>query len=327
MSDLLNMLGGPGDAARLGILALVFVAVMLGVYGVSALWSSGVTVRRRVGGNSRLLPDAGPRPESLSYADEAAKVSPLIAPIIRQFVPTDMAKISVLRRRLVCAGYHRPSAIGFYYAARIGLAVLFVVLFAMAAPVLSTRLSDRIVPVLGLAGAACAFYFPDLWIGMRTRSLQRQYRDGFPDALDLLVVCVEAGLSLDAAIARVGSEVGHAHPAIAENFAMMSLELRAGGTRADALHNLAERMGIDEVRSMVTLLLQSEELGTSVADALRLYADDMRTMRMLRAETKAQALPVKLALPLGFFVFPTMLIVILLPVMIRIYRLILHRGG
>ena len=100
---------------------------------------------------------------------------------------------------------------------------------------------------------------------------------------------------------------------------------RAGGTRADALRNLAERMGLDEVRSMVTLLLQSEELGTSVADALRLYADDMRTMRMLRAETKAQALPVKLALPLGFFIFPTMMIVILLPVIIRIYRLILQR--
>jgi len=253
------------------------------------------------------------------------KVSPLMAPIMRHFVPTNMAKLSLLRRRLVCAGFHRPSAVGLYYVARIGLAALFVLLFAAAAPVLSTHMSDRIVPVIGLAGAASAFYFPDLWIAMRTRSLQRQYRDGFPDALDLLVVCVEAGLSLDAAISRVGQEVGHAHPALAENFAMMSLELRAGGTRADALHNLAERMGLDEVRSMVTLLLQSEELGTSVAEALRLYADDMRTMRMLRAEATAQALPVKLALPLGFFIFPTMLIVILLPVMIRIYRLILHR--
>ena len=160
---------------------------------------------------------------------------------------------------------------------------------------------------------------------MRTRSLQRQYQDGFPDALDLLVVCAEAGLSLDAAISRVGQEIGHAHPAIAQNFMMMSLELRAGGTRADAMHNLAERMGVDEVRSMVTLLLQSEELGTSIADALRLYSDDMRIRRMLRAETKAQALPVKLSLPLGFFVFPTMLIVIMLPVAIRIYRAILER--
>jgi len=328
VNNLLDLLGvGPGDAGRLAILALIFFAVILAVYGASALWSSGSTVRRRMGDDAPLLPASGGRTESLSYIDEAAKASPLMTPIMRRLAPTDMTNISLLRRRLVCAGYYRPSAIGIYYAARVGLAALFVVLFAVAAPVLSTHISERFLPIIGFGGAALAFYFPDIWIRRRTSTLQRQYREGFPDALDLLVVCVEAGLSLDAGIARVGQEVGHAHPAIAENFAMMSLELRAGGTKADALHNLAERMGIDEVRSMVTLLLQSEELGTSVADALRIYADDMRTMRMLRAETKAQALPVKLALPLGFFVFPTMLIVILLPVMIRIYRLILHRDG
>lgn len=325
MNSFLQMLGiAPGDALSLGFLATVFLAVALAVYGVGAMWSSGGIVRRRMGSDV-VLPRHAEAAESISYLEGAARISPVLSPLVRQFVPRDMAKISLLRRRLVCAGYHRPSAIGFYYAARIGLAVLFVLLFAAAAPLLSTRLPGQIVPVLGLAGAAVAFYFPDLWIGMRTRSLQDQYRNGFPDALDLLVVCVEAGLSLDAAINRVGQEIGHAQPAIADNFAMMALELRAGGSRADALRNMSERMGIDEVRSMVTLLLQSEELGTSVADALRLYADDMRTMRMLRAETKAHALPVKLALPLGFFVFPTMLIVILLPVMIRIYRLILYR--
>lgn len=326
MSVLLDMLGiAQGDALSLGFLATVFLAVGLAVYGMAALWSNRGTVRRRMSSGVDLPHGLERRAESLSYVEEASRGSLGISPIVRHLVPRDMAKISILRRRLVCAGYHRPSAIGIYYAARLGFSILFVVLFAIAAPVISTRLPDQFVPVLGLVGAAIAFYFPDLWISIRTRSLQRQYQDGFPDALDLLVVCVEAGLSLDAGITRVGQEIGHAHPAIAENFAMMALELRAGGTRADALRNLAERMGIDEVRSMVTLLLQSEELGTSVADALRLYADDMRTMRMLRAETKAQALPVKLSLPLGFFVFPTMLIVILLPVGIRIYRVILER--
>jgi tight adherence protein C len=326
MNALLNQLGiAPDDAMRLGFLATVFFAVSLAVYGFSALLSSGSTVRRRMAGDAATPSAAGGRAESLSYLEEATRISPFISPIVRQFVPTDMGKISLLRRKLVCAGYHRPLAVGFYYAARVALAAIFVVLFAIAAPIISVRLPDQLIPVLGIAGGAVAFYFPGLWIGMRTRSLQRQYREGFPDALDLLVVCMEAGLSLDAAISRVGQEIGHAHPAIAENLAMMALELRAGGTRADALRNLAERMGIDEVRSMVTLLLQSEELGTSIADALRLYADDMRTMRMLRAETKAQSLPVKLALPLGFFVFPTMMIVILLPVMIRIYRVILEK--
>ncbi|HWA46656.1 MAG TPA: type II secretion system F family protein [Dongiaceae bacterium] len=322
MNSLLELLGIPSDdALGLGFMAAVFLAVALGVYGLSALLSSNTIVRRRMGGDLVLPHDRGASPESLSYLEEAARGSP----VIRRLMPADMSKISLLRRRLVGAGFHRPSAIGFYYAARIGMAALFVVLFALAAPIISARLPDQIVPLLGLAIAAAAFYLPDYWLVMRTRSLQQQYRDGFPDALDLLVVSVEAGLSLDAAINRVGQEIGHAHPALAENFSMMSLELRAGGTRADTLRNLAERMGIDEVRSMVTLLLQSEELGTSVADALRLYSDDMRAMRMLRAETKAQALPVKLAIPLGFFVFPTMLIVILLPVAIRIYRVILQR--
>jgi tight adherence protein C len=326
MSGLLDMLGiAQSEALRLGFFALIFLAVICAVYGLSALWLSGDTVRRRVVGDMPSGPNTRSRAESLSYLDEIARSSAMMAPIVRRLVPTDMKKISILRRRLVCAGYHRPSAIGYYYAARVGLAVVFIVLLAIAAPILSTQLPEQVVPILGLAGLASAFYFPDMWIAMRTRSLQRQYREGFPDALDLLVVCVEAGLSLDAAINRVGQEIGYAHAAIAENFTLMSLELRAGGTRADALHNLAERMGIDEVRSMVTLLLQSEELGTSIADALRIYADDMRSMRMLTAEAKAQALPVKLALPLGFFVFPTMMIVILLPVMIRIYRVILQR--
>ena len=326
MSSLLEMLGvAKGDVLSLGFLTTVFLAVALAIYGVSALWASGSSVRRRISGDVVAQRTAGSHTESLSFLEEATRIPAALSPIVRHFVPTDMAKLSALRRRLVCAGYYRPSAIGFYYAARVGLALLFIVLFAIAAPVISTRMPDQFVPVIGLAGAAIAFYFPDLWIAMRTRSLQQQYQDGFPDALDLLVVCVEAGLSLDAAIARVGQEIGHAHPAIAANLAMMSMELRAGGTRADALHNLAERMGVDEVRSMVTLLLQSEELGTSIADALRLYSDDMRVRRMLRAETKAQALPVKLALPLGFFVFPTMLIVIMLPVAIRIYRVILER--
>lgn len=326
MNAFLAMVGlSPGDGLWLGALAAVFLAVALGVYGVSALLATRRSVKRRIGGDVASQGGKAELPESLSYLEGATQVPSMFSPVVRQFMPTDMGKISLLRRRLVHAGYHRPSAVGLYYAMRIGLAVLFIVLIALAAPIISARVSEKVFPLLGLGGVAVAFYLPDIWIWLRSRSLQGKYRDGFPDALDLLVVSVEAGLSLDAAINRVGQEIGHAHPEISDNFVMMAMELRAGGSRPDALRNLAERMGIDEIRSMVTLLLQSEELGTSVSDALRLYADDMRTMRMLRAETKAQALPVKLALPLGFFVFPTMLIVILMPVMIRIYRVILEK--
>ena len=326
MNALFDTLGlSPDEGLQLGFFGLVFLAVICAVYGLNAFFNSSDVARRRVvGGGANLMAEPGPR-ESLNYREEIAKASPMMAPVLRHVVPTDIKKISLLRRRLMGAGYYRPAAIGYFYFARIGLAAGFITLLAVAAPSLVTRLPEHMLPLIGLAGIAIAFYFPDIWVALRTRSRQQQYREGFPDALDLLVVCVEAGLSLDAAISRVGQEIGSAHPAIAENMALMSLELRAGGSRADALHNLAERMGIDEVRSMVTLLLQSEELGTSIADALRVYGDDMRSRRMLTAEGKAQVLPVKLALPLGFFVFPTMIIVILLPVMIRIYRVILER--
>jgi tight adherence protein C len=175
----------------------------------------------------------------------------------------------------------------------------------------------------GLGSVALGLFLPNILVRMRRDSLVQQYRNGFPDSLDLLVICVEAGLGLDAAINRVAHELRHAHKSLAENFEMMSLELRAGSSREEAFKNLSERMDIEEVRSMVTLLLQSEELGTSLSEALRIYSDEMRAHRMLRAETKAQALPVKLTIPLGLFVFPTMIIVILLPVMIRIFKVLL----
>ena len=159
---------------------------------------------------------------------------------------------------------------------------------------------------------------PVIFLYLRSKGRQEQARDGFPDALDLIVVCVEAGLSLDQAIERVSKEIGRAHASLGENFRIMSNELRAGRTRQEALRNLGERVGIEEIKSFVTLLIQSEELGTSVADTLRVYVEEMREKRVMRPEEKAQALPAKLSVPLVLFVFPVLLIVILLPVLLRI---------
>jgi tight adherence protein C len=217
----------------------------------------------------------------------------------------------------------KPSAVGTYYLARLFCALAFAGGYILLSPILANRMSAQWLVLSGLGAVALGLFLPNILVRMRRDSLAQQYRNGFPDALDLLVICVEAGLGLDAAISRVAHELRHAHKSLAENFEMMSLELRAGSSREEAFKNLSERMDIEEVRSMVTLLLQSEELGTSLADALRIYSDEMRTHRMLRAETKAQALPVKLTIPLGLFVFPTMIIVILLPVMIRIFKVLL----
>jgi tight adherence protein C len=229
-----------------------------------------------------------------------------------------MAEVSAVRRRLVQAGYLQPSAVGAFYLARVALAAGLPLVFLVMAPMVSGSIGAPGLIAIGVFLALLGSYLPILWINLRTRSLQRKYLEGFPDALDLLVVCVEAGLGLDGAINRVADELGGAHRALGENFKLMALELRAGKSRQDALRNLAERLGLEEVRAMVTLLLQSEELGTSIAEALRVYSDEMRVRRMLRAEAKAMALPVKLAIPLALFVFPVMMIVIMLPVVIRI---------
>jgi tight adherence protein C len=179
--------------------------------------------------------------------------------------------------------------------------------------------STQLLVLTAMSGIV-GLYLPNLWIMRRTRSLQIQYRMGFPDALDLLVICVEAGLGLDAAIARIGQELVGAHRRLGEQFGLMAVEMRAGNSRRDALRNLADRLGIDEVRSLVTLLIHSEELGTSIGDALRVYSDDMRVKRMLAAEVKANQLSVKLSIPLALFVFPVIMTVIMLPVVIRIIR-------
>jgi tight adherence protein C len=306
---------------------LVFVAVVLIALGIASYSSSRRARRARVMGTSTRNKSSDSKDkgnaESIRFLDEVTNVTPILQPIARQLVPFNVAELSTLRQKLVRAGYLRPSAVGAYYVARLLCAIGAAIVFVILSPYLANKLSTLWLIVAGLGAVAVGLYAPSFYISKRQESLQQQYRNGFPDALDLLVICVEAGLGLDASINRVATELRLAHPALASNFEMMAIELRAGSTRAESFKNLAERMGIDEVRQMVTLLLQSEELGTSVADALRVYSDEMRVHRMLRAEAKAMSLPVKLAVPLGLFVFPTMLVVVLVPVMIRIFRVLL----
>ncbi len=329
MDNFLVALGiNPNDAPVYLAAGMVFIAVVLIAFGIGTYSSSRRALRARAAGTSTRARESDAKEkgsaESIRFLDEVTNVAPVLQPIARQLVPFNVAALSTLRQKLVRAGYLRPSAVGAYYVARLLCAIAAAGIFVILSPYLSSKLSTLWLVVAGLGTVALGLYAPNLFVSMRRDSLQQQYRDGFPDSLDLLVICVEAGLGLDASINRVAGELRHAHPALADNFELMAIELRAGSSREEAFKNLAERMGIDEVRQMVTLLLQSEELGTSVAEALRIYSDEMRVHRMLRAEGKAQSLPVKLALPLGFFVFPTMIIVVMVPVMIRIFRVLLN---
>jgi tight adherence protein C len=166
--------------------------------------------------------------------------------------------------------------------------------------------------------AGVGFLLPGRYIVQRQKAMRQQCRNGFPDFMDLMVVCAEAGLSPRAAIDRISREIAHSYPYLGANLYLMSLELRAGGSLAEAVESLARRTSIEEVANLGSLLAQTEQLGTSLTDALRIYSDEMRDKRLSRAEEKAHALPVKLTLPLGIYIFPVMLVVIALPIFIRI---------
>jgi tight adherence protein C len=178
------------------------------------------------------------------------------------------------------------------------------------------------------AGFALAgLYLPGILISSRVEKRQRAIGEAFPDALDMMVVCVEAGLGLDAAFTRVGTQIAPAHPLLATELGMVALELRAGKSRADALRNFSKRVGLREVTSFVTLLLQSDALGTSVGQTLRIHSEEMRIHRMLRAEEMAHKLPVKLTIPLVLCILPVMFAAVMLPGMLTIARVIIPSLG
>ena len=160
---------------------------------------------------------------------------------------------------------------------------------------------------------------PSLYLDRRIKARKAEHQSGFPDFMDLLVVCADSGLSMEAALTRVGSELTDSYPSLCSNIHMANLEIRAGRTLTEALEHLADRLGLEEARSFATLIQQSAELGSSITDALRVYSDDMRHKRLSRAEEKAYALPAKLSIPMMVCIFPVIFVVILLPVAVRLY--------
>jgi tight adherence protein C len=240
--------------------------------------------------------------------------------IDRSLAPKDQARRSEIRLRMHQAGYRGDSAIRVYYLVRAVLGVGLAALAAFGLPLLTDRL-----PPIGLFGAsmgACAvgFMLPGLWLGTRIERRREAVRDSFPDALDMLLVCVEAGQGLDQALARVAAEMRTAHAVLAEEFMIVCAELRAGKDRREVLRDLARRVRLDDVGAFVTVLVQADQYGTSIADALRVYAAEMRNKRMMRAEERANKLPVKLALGTMAFTLPPVLLILAGPSAIMIFR-------
>jgi tight adherence protein C len=223
-----------------------------------------------------------------------------------------------LRRDLIRAAFFNPNTLNYYIFARlVSVVVITIAAYVVAATLMADQPWLMKFSVVAIA-MFVAVLGPDAYLSRRQRSMHDRYRVDFPDFLDLIVVCIDAGLSLEAAVDRVGPQVSEQNAPLGTNLMLMGAEIRAGRSTMDALDSLADRLAIDEARSFAGMLRQSIELGTDVGDALRAFGDEMRDRRLLRAEERANQLPVKMVLPLGMFIFPVILMTVMLPVMLRL---------
>jgi tight adherence protein C len=232
----------------------------------------------------------------------------------------DPAQLSALRQKLIQSGFMSREAVAIYLGARFTCLVGATVAAILVLPWIALKGGNMGALLLVAILAFLGVFGPDKVVESRRKEREMEYRNGFPDVLDLLVASVEAGLALDAAVNRVTDEMVRRHPHLAEQLRILTLELRAGRSRKDAWAALADRLGIDEARAFATMLRQTEEMGTSLGETLTVFSDEMRAKRMLRAEEKAMALPAKLIVPLILFIFPCLLGVLILPAGFRIIR-------
>jgi len=311
------------------MLFLLFLAVVGVAYGVASMFGERRAVRERLSGGSNTLAemDGVQLGAGLRVHDARGAWISLVTAIEKAGIPLVDTKDATLRSRLVAAGYTREHAPRVYSLVRlimvIGLPLAAVgFMWASGSSPSATKLY-----LIGMIAALFGLYLPSVWIRAKADRRQREIINGFPDALDLMLVCVEAGLGLEAAFSRVGMEMTRSHKLLAEQLGAVVLELRAGRSQEDALRRMADRAGADEIRAFSTLLIQSHKLGSSIAQTLRTYAGEMRERRRMRAEEKAHRLPVLLSIPLVTCMLPVMIGVLMLPAVIRTIRIMLPALG
>ncbi|ASY57839.1 MULTISPECIES: type II secretion system F family protein [Sinorhizobium] len=308
-----------------GIYLIVFFSVMI----FSAAASEVVFRRREVGVR---LSEAKSRVTGNDIVDGAmADLGEAENRLIRRYfeITRHDTNVNSTQNRLIRAGYFSANSVTTFQAIRaivcIGMMVMTVWAFNRFFPE-TTRMMTLLV---GMFAAGTTFILVNIYIDRRGDAKEREYRRLFPDFMDMLIVCLDAGMSLEAAANRVAREFVSKRKDFGLHLSIMMLEVRGGRRLREALANLAARLRIDEARALAVLFRQSEELGTSVTQTLRVYSKEMRDMRVVRAEEKANALPIKMLLPLGAFLFPVSLVIVLVPVVIRVISLIvgLTPGG
>jgi tight adherence protein C len=304
----------------IAMLVLLFAAVVLGVLAVAPLFRKKVDLASRLSTAPATTASSPTMGSSQTLRTDSTQSiwARLVAEVESRGLSLEDEKAPLLKEKLAMAGYHQPYAVRAFVLAR--------TVFALVLPLVAyaaVMIGDMSLPTsklyMVIVGAAMAgLYLPNMIVSSKADKNRTEILNGFPDALDLMLVCVEAGLGVDACFARVGQEIVNLHPRLARMFAGVSLELRAGRARADALKNMAKKSGVPEIQSFATLVIQSDKLGASIGQALKVYAAEMREARRMRAEEKAHRLPVLLSVPLVVFLLPTMVGVLGLPAAIQI---------
>jgi tight adherence protein C len=319
--DMINTLFGDmlRDSSTMLMALLVFLAAGTLAFSLMAAVHVRGAVKKRT---SRIMADKSNASHGRSLQHSSQKtVARLIEYTTKHYSADNDGNMKVLRRRLVQAGIYDPRGVAFFFIARtalaIGLAAAIFVFLPLVRP-----MGGSLFWLMVMAGGVAGYVGPSVYIDRRVSSRKLEHRSGFPDFMDLLVVCADSGLSMEASLERVGRELGQGYPSLAANIHLTNLEIRAGRPLKDALEQFADRLALEEARAFATLINQSIDLGSSITDAMRVYSDDMRHKRLSRAEEKAYALPAKLAVPMMVCIFPVLFVVILLPVIVR-----LHVGG
>ena len=294
----------------LPLLAFLFASLLVAAGAMALSAGGGGVIERRLGevmtGEHVAAPTVDPG-YSRAVIDSLKKLG--------RATPQSAAEMGKLQRRLVSAGYRSHEAVAVFFGIRLGCALAAFAL--LATPVL-------VRPNLLMALSACGlgYLLPSMVLGRMAKRRQHRIRLGLPDGLDLLVVSVEAGLGLDQAIQRVGEEIAFAHPDLSDELRLINLELRAGKARVDALRNLAERTQVDDIVSLVAMLVQTDKFGTSVAQSLRVHSETVRTKRRQRAEEAAAKTGVKMVFPLVFCIFPAIWVVTIGPAAIKFVQVL-----
>jgi len=313
-SGILGVLGGDSLTATLRV--LVFLGASTLAFAVMIGITAREAVRRRA---ARIGPDEDESSyrgrRSLRHASLKA-AQRLIDYTTKHYGAVEGKDAKMLRHRLLQAGIYDPRGASYFFFARVVMALGLAAAAFFVLPMfnLAGRSSFWLFVLLG---GVLGYLAPSFYLGRRIKARREEHRAGFPDLMDLLVVCADAGLAMEAALDRVGRELSPSYPSLAANIHMATLEIRAGRTMTEALEHLGDRLGLEEARSFAALIQQSDELGSSISNALRVYSEDMRHKRLSRAEEKAYSLPARLSVPMMVCIFPVLFIVILLPVIVR----------